>query len=286
MGLQMLHAYDDLALNPVTYDTVSFLMHVEFERIARGEDEVEIEFVPGPNEGYAHNRLWPETTAERQALFDAVALPMMRMLPTVNHIQKTLVGPLTGSIGWGRYTCDFQNFLTAYREGIRPLRPSRDAAFGDHITFTLRESVHWPPRNSHVTEWVKAAYALRKQGRRVIIVRDTCKADEEMGALETAPRASRDLEARAILYRSAAVNVFVSNGPSWFCLALDAPTIILRPATDGAGRLSSVRYVAERYRLSCGLPNAPAHQCLLWQDDDCASIVGAVTSFLEKRQAA
>lgn len=282
----MLHTYYDRALNPPTYDTVSFLMYAEHERIGRGEDEITVEVVPGPNQGFAFNSLWPESPSERRAVFDAVSWPMMRMLPSCTTLQRTLVGPLTGSIGWGRYTCDFHNFLTAYREGIRPLRPSGDVANGGHVTFTLRESAHWPPRNSHVVEWVKAAYELRKQGHRVIIVRDTCKADEEMGALETAPSASRNLEARAVLYRSAAVNVFVSNGPAWFCLALDAPTIILRPATDGAGRLSSRRYVVDHYKLGHGLPNAPAYQQLLWQDDTCADIVLAVTSFLDKRQAA
>ena len=279
-------AYYDCGLNPPTFDTVSFLQWIEFERIGRGEDTIEIEIVPGPNAGFAFNKLWPENSAERHAMLDAVTIPMMRMLPSVTSVQKNLVGPLTGSIGYGRYTVPFENFLNSYREGIRPLRPPYRVERDRHITMTLRESAHWPARNSHITQWVKAAYDLRKQGHRVVVVRDTCKADEALGGLETSPLASRDLEARAILYRSAEVNLFISNGPAWFCLALDAPTIILRPATDGAGRLSSRRVVIDKYKLGSGLPNAPAHQQLLWHDDSAENIVTAATKFLDQRKAA
>ena len=279
-------AYFDRGLNPPTYDTASFLMWLEYERVAHGEKEVEIEVVPGPNQGFAWNRLWPADAATRQAMFDAVALPMMHMLPAVTSVRVNYVGPLTGSIGFGRYTADFERFLTAYREGIRPLRPRVDSARDTYITMTLRESAHWPVRNSHITQWIKAAYDLQKQGRRVVIVRDTCKADEPLGALEVSPLASHNLEDRASLYRGAAVNLFVSNGPAWFCLALDAPTIILRPATEGAGRLSSARVVADKYKLRDGLPNAPSYQKLIWKDDTCENIVEVVAEFLGQRQAA
>jgi hypothetical protein len=94
------------------------------------------------------------------------------------------------------------------------------------VTLTLRECEHWPERNSKVEEWQKAAVAIRSMGYRARIVRDA-RFD---GTL--------DLESRANLYRSAACNMFVSNGPAWFAMALDAPAVIMRPATEGTHQLA------------------------------------------------
>jgi hypothetical protein len=145
---------------------------------------------------------------------------------------------------------------------------------------TLRESEHWPTRNSRRSEWILAAWKIKRLGYPVVIVRDTLHADQPLPGIETAPHASRNLEARAVLYRSAAVNMFVSNGPAWFALAIDAPAIILRPATDGANPKSSTGALRNRYKLGNGLPNAPAYQRLIWQDDTTENIVNAAKDAL------
>ena len=179
------------------------------------------------------------------------------------------------------YVTRFENFMRAYRAGIRPLRPRVEAPIARLITMTLRESSYWPIRNSRLVEWCHAALLLQEAGFRVVVVRDTERADEPLPRLKTAPEASRNLDARASLYRSAASNLFVSNGPAWFCLALDAPTIILRPATENAGTLSSKRAMHERFGLADGLPNAPAHQRLIWAEDTTLNIVAAALGRLK-----
>ncbi len=136
-------------------------------------------------------------------------------------------------------------------------------------------------RNSRVDEWRAAALALSLSGFDVVVVRDTVKADEDFGGVMTSPEASRDLEDRARLYRSAALNMFVSNGPAWFALALDAPVIMFRPATDKAGKLSGyAAMAASGLPKGAQLPNAPAHQRLVWEDDKADRIVQEAADFM------
>lgn len=270
----------DRALNPPTYDVVSFLMWAEYERIEGGEPGIAIQIAPGPRDGFAANTLWPPP-GERQAVWDAVAWPMITMLPSIRPLR--LEDRPDKFIGHGRHLTGFEHFLRSYRIGIRPLRPRYEGRREKLITLTLRESAHWPMRNSKVREWIKAAYELQHRGHQVVIVRDTLKADEPLGGMPTVPDASRNLQTRATLYRQAAANLFVSNGPAWFCLALDAPTVILRPATDGAGPRSSSRALVHEYKLGDGLPNAPKHQRLLWQDDLADNIVKAAEDALSCR---
>lgn len=81
------------------------------------------------------------------------------------------------------------------------------------VTITLREADYWQYRNSDLTQWLKVAEYLEKQGERVIFIRDTAKAFEEITGFEICPSASTDIGVRLALYEAAKCNLFVSNGP-------------------------------------------------------------------------
>jgi ADP-heptose:LPS heptosyltransferase len=93
------------------------------------------------------------------------------------------------------------------------------------ITITLRESLHWPHRNSNLPEWLKFADYLQKQGEQVLFVRDTWKAREPLERFATCPAASRDLEIRLALYKQAKCNFFIDNGPWHLALVSPAPWV-------------------------------------------------------------
>ncbi len=82
------------------------------------------------------------------------------------------------------------------------------------VTITLREAAHDPYRNSNLEAWLKYADKLqRRQKQKVVIVRDTAKANEPLKGFTTYPQASKSLSHRLTLYEGAKCNFFVQNGP-------------------------------------------------------------------------
>ncbi len=279
-------AYYDLQCNLPSYDVVTFLMMSEHERIRRGADEIEIEILPGPHEGFIRSQLWPPTLEGKRNMLNRVVVPMCKMLCQRVIVRQQRPTPVhSNSFGFGTVTLHMKGFLAAYAAGIRPLRLKEEQKPSRLITMTLRECDHWPARNSRTAEWIKAALSLQQMGHEILVIRDTNKADEPLHEmLTTAPVASRDLDARAALYRRAACNVFVSNGPAWFALALDAPVLMLRPACDSAGSLARHSAMAAA-GLPAGaqLPNHSPHHQLVWEDDTSLMICSSVFRFTDKR---
>lgn len=276
-------AYYDLSRCPPTYDTVSFLLHVEHERIKRGVEDIVIEVLPGPVGGFRRDTVWPRQVDERIKLRDGVMFPMMAMLPSARRITIHPVRPpkQENSIGYGQYAMQFARFVSAYAAGIRPLRPVWRVTPGPYlVTITLREAEHWKARNSKVQEWIKAAHVIASRGYQVVFVRDTLRAYEGLDGFATAPAASVDLHERAALYRSAFCNLGVNNGPMWFAMALDAPVLMVRPATENIGS-GYGRAWFERCGIGAGqqMRGAPSYQRLVWKDDTAPNIIEAFGQF-------
>lgn len=287
----MLTAYYDLARNPPTYDFVTFLMRVEALRLASGDKDVEIMVLPGPDEGFRLDNLWPRGGEARRKLLNNIVVPMAALLPACCRVTVHDDRPhaVSNSFGHNEYTIPFRNFTVAYGKGIRPLRsPDRPQREPDLVTITLRESEHWAFRNSHVQEWLRAAIALADLGYRVIIVRDTAKVCVPLEPLEgrgfvTDPEASMSMLARARLYSRAAVNFFVSNGPAWLALALDVPAVIFRPTADHGPHF--FREVAGVQRGG-QMPNAPPYQRLVWKDETAERVVEECRTMLGEAKVA
>jgi hypothetical protein len=277
----MLTAYYDLAHSPPTYDIVAFLSAIEVERRARNvRDSLRVVFVPGPAGGFRQDKLWPHSIAERELMLDRVAVPMARMLPScaaVDVLAERPPAPAHESIGLNARLYGLFAHVRALRAGCRPLRPPEPvpAGYANVVTITLREAEHWPARNSDLDAWYIAARAIRDKGYQVMIVRDTRHAACRFGEFNVSPEASIDLTARARLYAMAGLNLFVSNGPAWFAVALNVPTMIFKPVVEGLMPTCSAAYFA-RCGLPVGsqLPGAP-HQRIIWAPDTAAAILDA-----------
>lgn len=275
----------DLARNPPTYDAVAFIVQVA-ERFGFGAP-VTINIAPGPADGFRDDKLWPYCPGQRSATLRDIVVPLFKLLPgaTVEYGRRE---------GWGagQYTIPWRNFVRCNAKGIRPLRAGAISGVcgprlvPKRVTITLREAEHWPERNSDVIGWRIAADEMRRQGYEVIIVRDTHRACEPFysqdGPFATNPDAATRLGARARLYESAACNMFVSNGPAWLCMALDAPTLVLKPTCEALGRCYDSAWF-KRCSIEPGgqFPNTAPYHRLVWQDDTADNIVRAFNTFME-----
>lgn len=281
----MLTAYYDLATSPPTYDIVAFLVAAERYRLAMRGERLAIHVVPGPVGGFRNDRLWPHTIAGREQMLHQVALPMARMLrsATVALLPGRPHRASMTSIGLNGRCYGTALLVECLRQGIRPLRPAAAAPRDPRlVTITLREAEHWTPRNSNVPQWIAAGLAIADRGYQVIVVRDTLQADQPIDGLATSARAAIELEERAMLYRRAACNLFVNNGPAWLALALDAPVLMLKPTVEGLMATCSNAYLV-RCGIAVGgqIPGSPSYQRIAWHSDDSAAeILGAFDDFM------
>jgi hypothetical protein len=286
--VRVLEVCYDLKYSPPTYDITSGLCGFEEIRVRMGYDAIEITIAPGPRDGFRNDRLWPYTVEGRQQMLSQVARPMCDMLPSVRSVtmmyDRSQLPPGLKFANNSYYGTLRQ--VEACRKGIRPLRfPGITAPDPKLVTITLREAEHWPERNSQVHEWMKASYQIEKLGFNVVFIRDTLRAnvplrDDENFMVERRD-AAFDLDKRAELYASAAVNMGVSQGPLWMALAMDVPVVMLRPACDQLGMTHGSEYL-QRCGIPRGgqIPGAPKWQRLVWEDDTSANIVHAFTEYI------
>jgi hypothetical protein len=277
----------DLEYWQPTYAVTVFLMAAERRRIELGVPNMEIIIRPGTQgAGFGPYKHWPREREKKGGRIDFralrgglgnIVLPMCHMLPSATKVTVLPDRDPWLDQWWAPgHTFQMGDFVGAYAEGIRPLRAPHQWQKSQMITITLREcgGLLWPARDSNFREWVRAGLELQRRGYSVTVVRDTTKSQEPIKGLAIAPDASDFLETRANLYASSALNLFVSNGPAWFCMALDAPMIMFRPACDKANANSS-RAAMASFGVVEGqqMPGAPPHQRLHWNFTDKADII-------------
>lgn len=279
-----LTAVYDLARCPPTYDVVAFLALVEAERLGRSKDDVDLHILPGPVQGFRGDSLWPRYIDDRRRLVADVLEPICYLLPSLRALTAHNDRPrdLAGCFGHGQYLISLPNIVKALKAGSRPLRSplprERDPKL---ITITLREAEHWPLRNSNFLGWVIAAERLQARGYRVVVIRDTRMASEEIRGVTTSPEAALYMFRRAELYSRALVNMGISNGPMWLSIMMDAPTLMLRPTTNGAGGCFTDEFFAQ-YGVPKGsqLPTSPPYQYLVWEHDTPEAILRSFDEML------
>jgi len=276
----ILTAYYDLAVSPPTFDFVSALCMMERERLRVGADGVEVVLLPGPNAGFRKAPLWPFTPQAREDALQSIVIPMVGLLPSCVGIRRQ---ETREAEGFGVFTSlhGFPNQMTFFRDGIRPLR-SPVPEKGRYVTITLREADHWPSRNSNIDEWVTVAEAIRSIGFRVIVIRDTVKADEPLEGVETSPMASKDILCRAALYAGAAMNLGVNNGPMWLANAMNAPVLICKLTANNAVCCDDKFYASCGFNRGEQLPTSPAHQRVLWAEDRAETVLAAFQEMMKE----
>ena len=153
------------------------------------------------------------------------------------------------------------------------------------VTITLRESDLWPHRNSNLKHWLRFADWLKRQGEKVVFVRDTAKVMQAMpDGWKDYPAASIDLHARMALYQNARANLFVSNGPALLGLFSDRPWLqFIQLQPDGhAYQADTPAFWAKHMLIGEGdqFPWSQPNQRMIWKPDTFDNMVEAWQTYI------
>ena len=84
--MKTLQCIYDLAVSPCSYDFFAFLLSAETHRVRNRYDNIELIFLPGPNNGYREDNL--RTDSQNQQFFINVIIPGIELLPSINSFHK------------------------------------------------------------------------------------------------------------------------------------------------------------------------------------------------------
>ena len=157
------------------------------------------------------------------------------------------------------------------------------------VTITLREALHDSPRNSRIEEWLRfASYLQDVCGERVVILRDTSKADEPLAAFETCPSASRNLHVRLALYAQSKCNFFVSNGPVTLAMFSEVPYIFMNEILDYSDSGNKTESWALYHGTNPGdqVPWVKPNQRIVWKAETYENMIAAWDEFNAPKQLA
>ena len=240
--MKVLTAYYDLAVGPVSFDFVVFMVKAELERRRIKADRLHLVIVPKLDgvggmfrdktalydEHEMRWRLWNICTPACQLLGASVTLA------TSWEQAKRLAGGAAWPPDWDRQTLKGRRHLigdviTAARAGteIPVLQASAHARRSARRVFEKRgrpvvtmtwRSTYLAERNTVAADWVKAKDHIEAAGYSVFVMRDTGDAlDSGAGYGEL------NLDVRMACYQEAALNLQANNGAASLCWFSDRP---------------------------------------------------------------
>lgn len=229
----------NLASGPCSFDFLAWLQTQEMRRaLEKAEGPLEVAFSMGADQNLDRSLI----TDQRKIMFENVMGPLIPMLGAVHKPIKEI-----GVARWPE-TYTLNSAVELYNAGAPMPRltvaseaaAKVDAFLKDKpapVVITLRESGHWPHRNSNIPEWLKFADYLMAKGEHVIFLRDSAKANEPLAAGEglgacqyaTLPPCSLEINSRVALYERAKANIFCANGPATLCHFLSNPWFMVAP---------------------------------------------------------
>lgn len=276
----------DINNEPLQFDFLPWLVTAEMTRIREGAPApLKVAFFRGPT-NIEFNQ--PELISQ-QYWREKVLIPMIRMIGAELSDE---------AIKGRRPSCySFVEVVEAFKAGeqVPWLFPSAGAVNqvydaikdlpSNLITITLRESDHYPHRNSNPDEWLRFARKLRDEGEFVLFVRDSAKAGETFHEFPVFPLASRDLEARVALYDRAKCNFFVDNGPFTLALLGNAPWLAFVNANPMTGYIPNTpQWWKRNHGVAVGeqFPWSSPEQRIVWKPDTFENMCAAWEEFAPK----
>lgn len=270
--VRVVTAVYDLAVCPPTYDFISFLCEAERHRIAIGAEAIDIIFMPGPADGFRDDDL-PDSNASRIGMLYRVCMGACRLVPSVRNVEvlkvrRKIEGADIFPVGYTEKPTIQKYGASFFRSAMPVLQSSKVAkAFvarrckKRYVTITLRQSSHWPQRNSNVEAWRAAARHIEAQGYDVVWVPDV--ESPEANAF------SWDTDLRLALYEKAEVNLGVNNGPMCMLFYADVKYIIFKMVTEG------VPWCEPEFFAMTGMLEGDVHGGgrLIYGPDDGATII-------------
>lgn len=232
------HIAYNLASAPCSFDFLAWLQTQEMRRLKEGAPgPLKVAFSMGANQNFDQCMV----TDQRRIMYEGVMRPLIKMFggeEVTGHDPAALHAFLQNSRWPENYTLNTAVELfnagapmptvTATDDAVKAVEQFL-AGQKQPVVITLRESTHWPHRNSNTKEWLKFADYLSGKGENVLFVRDTAMAKEPLGAYHTVPPCSVELNSRLALYQRAKANIFCANGPATLAHFTDAPWFMVGP---------------------------------------------------------
>ena len=319
----LLYAFYDLAVAPVTFDFLWFLIGADLERRRRGLAAVHVVIVPGALGGLRREN--PEyesrvTAAARLARIDSILVPASGLLASVSGVTvastreqaEQLANAAPSSVFPGRY----EPALPIYPGPQEPLRAAREhgdrvallrasdidlervdswlaaqGCTGRVIAITLRNYGYTPERNSNMAAWAELARRLDRRRYWPVFVPDAeqCLDDTppELNEFPVFNEAALVLGLRMALYQRAHLNLGVNNGPMGLCWLNERTRYITFKILSNAAPNTSAEYMRLLgFEIGASLPFATPWQAWVWEDDDLAVIERAASAMLDRLDAA
>src|SRR5260370_37506415 len=301
---EVLFAFYDLQVAPVTFDFLWFLAAADLERRRLGLKSVHVGIVPGGHDGVRRERddyeLAIDATA-RQARIQNILIQACRVLPSCGGLtlatSRTEAAFLRSVVARHILPVDYElalpvfpgphSCLQAAHQGQSDIGCLRapaeelravDAWAKTHagsrrlVAITLRRDSFLPARNSNLPAWVAFARGLDASRYCPVFVPDTNDTIEglpkELWDFVVFPEAAWNVPLRMALYEHAFMNLGVNNGPmglAWLNARVCYATLKIETADVPQSSLGFIRSFG--FEPGKSLPFATPLQRSVWKDD-------------------
>jgi hypothetical protein len=304
-----LYAFYDLAVAPLTFDFLWFLVGAELARRRVGASGIHVVIVPGRDAGVRREDPTYEAfidPAGRWQRIVNILLPACSLLPSVTGTtvasDRGTVEALVRANKDAVFPARYEPGLPIYPNSKEPLRAAREdgvqigvlratapdlrlverwlAARGcgaRTVTITLRHYDFMPARNSNLAAWSAFARGLDPKEFSVVFVPDTEQCFDgmpgEISGFPVCSEAAVNLGLRMALYERAYLNLGINNGPMGLCwLNERARYLTFKMLTEGVPQATSAYMASLGFEFGTSLPSATPWQKWVWEDDDRAVI--------------
>jgi len=317
----VLYAFYDLGVAPITFDFLWFLVGAELERQRSGYTSIHAVVVPGPRAGLRkeapelEDRLDP---AARGARVNAILTPACALLPSLSGVtvasSRVQADQLTTLAGAAVFPARYEPSFPSYPGPQEPLRAAReegaqiaalratatdlravDQWLAAHrigrrlVTITLRSYDYAPARNSNIAAWAGFAGSLDPARFSVVFVPDTAQCigglPAELRDFAIFAEAAMVVGLRMALYQRAYLNLGVNTGPMGLCWLNDRTRYITFKILTGAVTNTTPEYMEFLgFETGKSLPCAAPWQKWVWENDDLTVIereFAAIVALLE-----
>ena len=318
----VLFAFYDLKVAPVTFDFLWFLTAADLERRRRGLMSVHVVIVPGPHNGVRreaedYNAIVDAQT--RHARIYNILVQACRVLPSCSGL--TLAGSrreaafLRSVVARHVLPVDYepmlpifpgpQSCLDAARDGesgIASLRAPADelreidawaqAHVGSRrmVVITLRRYGFMPARNSNMPAWIAFARSLNANQYCPVFIPDThdtiAGLPSELRDFTVFPEAAWNIALRMALYERAFVNLGINTGPmglAWLNECVRYATLKIETAEVPQASLGFIQSFG--FEVGKSLPFATPLQEWVWEDDTEEAITKTFRRLTERIEA-
>jgi hypothetical protein len=301
---EILFAFYDLKVAPVTFDFLWFLAAADLERRRRGLISVHVVIVPGPHNGVRreaedYNAIVDAQT--RHARIYNILVQACRVLPSCSGL--TLAGSrreaafLRSVVARHVLPVDYEPMLPGFpgpqscldaardgESGIASLRAPADelraidawarAHIGSRrmVAITLRRYGFMPARNSNMPAWIAFARSLAGSRYCPVFIPDThdtiAGLPSELRDFTVFPEAAWNIALRMALYERAFVNLGINTGPmglAWLNECVRYATLKIETAEVPQASLGFIQSFG--FEVGKSLPFATPLQEWVWEDD-------------------